>query len=398
MHRDEVFLKARHDLNMRIKRILLYLLTACFLLNQSLPCFAQEGLNSPPLPSEQQNQPAHNTGSIIQGGVNYSELEDNKHLFTGQVEAVPKGSELKMTVSKVVDSSYYLKGDEFFAEVTDDFSTQGGIVIPAGTVAHGVVSELQEKKRLGGEAYLTIKFDYLITPDKRKIPIDASMTTKRNPAVSTAKVVLEDAAYTVAGGVIGGILALNALGLAIASHGYTVAGGAGIGSLIGLTASLIRKGPDVLIHPGDEIKVSVNESLKLPVMSEKALRDDELECPGLDVKIINCNIEKDPFGELNTITLTLHIKNNTQYTFNTFDIALLSDYKNVYYASPFGDKDMWLTKISPNSEIRGNLSFSVENPQKRHWLVFYDSIIRNPVAKYSLRNAKRDIKKVSNKK
>ncbi len=58
---------------------------------------------------------------------------------------------------------------------------------------------------------MTIKFDYLITPDNRKIPIEASITTKRSAAASTAKVVLEDTAYTMAGGVIGGILALKSL-------------------------------------------------------------------------------------------------------------------------------------------------------------------------------------------
>ena len=119
---------------------------------------------------------------------------------------------------------------------------------------------------------------------------------------------------------------------------------AGIGAIIGMTASLVRKGNDVLIQPGDEIKVNVNESVALPVMSEKALRDEELTLDGLNVRILRYTVEKDPFGELNTITLALAVKNNTDKTFSTFDMALLSDYKTVYYASPFGDTSMWFTK------------------------------------------------------
>ena len=203
--------------NLEINRLLSAFLIAVFLLSQSLPCF-----------SENQQVPlrAETSGKAIQGGIDYSELEENKDLFTGQIEAVQKGSKLKMTVSSVVSSNFHLKGDEFFAEITDDFSTQSGIVLPSGTVAHGIVTELRDKKRLGRDAYMTIKFDYLITPDNRKIPIAASMTTKRNAAASAAKVVLEDTAYTVAGGVIGGILAFKVLGMgaAVASHGYTVAG------------------------------------------------------------------------------------------------------------------------------------------------------------------------------
>ena len=384
-----------------LKGILTSFLIVVFLLSQNMPCFSEEQTTdnsaNPEQPVKIETQ---STGKPIQGGVNYSELDENKGIFTGKIESIQKGSKLKMTVSSVVNSNFQMKGDQFFAEVTDDFSTQSGIVIPSGTVAHGTVTELRDKKRLGRDAYMTIKFDYLITPDNRKIPIEASMTTKRNAAVSTAKVVLEDTAYTVAGGVIGGILAFKVLGLgaAVASHGYTVAGGAGIGAIIGITASLIRKGHDVLIQPGDEIKVSVNESFKLPVMSDKALREEELIYEGLDVKILKYTVEQDPFGELNTITLTLDVKNNTDKTFSTFDMALLSEYKTVYYASPFGDTDMWFRKISPNSELRGNLSFSVDNPKKKHWLVFYDNRTRKPLAKFSLKNAQRDIKKLSQQK
>lgn len=381
--------------DLEIKRLFSAFLTTVFLLSFNMPCFSEDqAINTP---TETMSQ---SSGKPINGGVDYNELDENKDLFTGQVEAVQKGAKLKMTVSSVINSNFHIKGDEFFAEITDDFSTQSGIVIPSGTVAHGVVTELTDKKRLGRDAYMTLKFDYLITPDNRKIPIVASMTTKRNAAASAAKVVLEDTAYTVAGGVIGGILAFKVLGLGatVASHGYTVAGGAGIGALIGMTASLVRKGHDVLIQPGDEIKVNVNESIALPVMSEKALRDEDLALDGLNVKIIGYNVEEDPFGELNTITLTLDVKNNTDKTFSTFDMALLSDYKTVYYASPFGDTSMWFTKITPNSEMRGRLSFSVDNPKKRHWLVFYDSRTRKPLAKFSLKNAEREIKKLSNKK
>ncbi len=385
-----------------IKRVLSYFIIAGFFLSHSIACIAQENSAVPPLPIEQQaNQETVSPGKFFQSGVDYNELDENKNMFTGQIEAVQKGSKLKMTVSKVIDSSFHMKGDEFFAEVTDDFSTMSGIVIPTGTVAHGVVTELKDKKRLGRDAYLTIKFDYLITPDKRKIPIEASMTTKRSVAAATAKVVLEDTVYTVAGGVIGGMLALKffGLGAAVASHGYTVAGGAGLGASVGLIASLVRKGHDVLIQPGDEIKVSVNESLDLPVMSEKALRDDNLEYPGLDVKILGYNVEKDPFGELNTISLVIEVKNDTEKAFSTFDMALVSDYKTVYYASPFGNTEMWFKKIDPGTSTRGSLSFSVDNPKKRHWLVFYDNRSRKPVAKFSLINAQREIKKkLSNKK
>ena len=86
-------------------------------------------------------------------------------------------------------------------------------------------------------------FDYLITPDGREIPIEGKMTTKLHPVAETSKIIAQDVGYTVAGGAIGGFVALNWLGIesAIMSHGYTVAGGAAIGGAIGLGMALYRK-------------------------------------------------------------------------------------------------------------------------------------------------------------
>jgi hypothetical protein len=168
--------------------------------------------------------------------------------------------------------------------------------------------------------------------------------------------------------------------------------------VVGATKALTRKGGEVLIAPGDEINVKIGGSLQLPVMTEEAFKDEELVLKGLDVKIENYKIEKDPFGEPNTITIAVDINNKTNKTFSSFDMALVSDYKSVYYASPFGNTDLWFKKITPNSRTYGKLSFAVDNPKRKHWLVFYDTSSRKPVAKVSLKNAERRIKKEKNAK
>lgn len=384
---------------MSIKRILTALLLSIFVFSQNLCCFAEDLTKHEFAQLEHtvegNSKALHN---VIKGKIQYDDGFKNSEIFTGEIGEIKEGSKLKMTVASVISSGFNREGDEFFAEITDDFSTDRGIVIPCGTVAHGIVTELKNSKRLGRDGFINVNFDYLITPDGRKIPIEAHMTTKRHPVSLAAKVVLEDTAYTVAGGVIGGLLALKFLGLgtAIASEGATVAGGAGIGAVAGLTAAVVRKGKEVLIAPGDEIKVKIAENFELPVLTEESLKDKELHYEGLDVKITGYVLEKDPFGELNTITLTLDIINRTKKKFSSFDMALISEYKRVYYASPFGNTEMWFQKIVPNSQIRGRLSFSVDNPKKKHWLVFYDNRTRKPLAKFSLKNAERALKKLSN--
>ena len=369
------------------KRVISFFLLFCLLIINCNCVFAQQ---SPENSGEQAGK------VLFHGKVEINEdKKKEKEIFTGETQKVEQGTRLKMTVSNVLSSGYNQKDDEFFAEITNDLTVPGGIIIPTGTIAHGKVNTLEGSKRLGRDAYITLHFDYLITPDGRKIPIEASMTTKRNAASSVAKVALEDTAYTVAGGVLGGFLALKYLGIgtAIASNGYTVAGGAGVGALVGATASVVRKGGEVLIAPGDEINVEVKGALNLPVMKEEAFKDEEKTIEGLNVQIVGYRLEKDPFGELNTITLNIMVDNQTNKTFSTFDIALVNDYKAVYYPSLFGDTSLWFVKIKPNTRMIGTLSFAVDNPKRKHWIIFYDSSTRKQLARISVNNAKKRIEK-----
>ena len=81
------------------------------------------------------------------------------------------------------------------------------------------------------------------------------MSTKLNPVVGTSKVLAKSAGYTAAGGLVGGLLALNIFGLpaAVLSQGYTLAGGAAVGGAVGMGMALYKKGKDVLISQGDVI-------------------------------------------------------------------------------------------------------------------------------------------------
>lgn len=326
--------------------------------------------------------------------------EKQSELFTGKVEALDKKDVLKMTVSQVIDGSFSVEGDEFFAEVTDDVEGDHGVIIPSGTIAHGKIRNCGGAKRLGRDGWIDLNFDYLVTPDGREIPIEGKMSTKIHPLAAGTKIIATDLGYTAVGGVVGGLMAVNMLGIeaAIASQGYTIAGGAAVGGAIGLGASLWRKGKNVLIAPGDEIRVKMNTSIPLPVYKASAFKQEELLCDGLDVRITNIVYEKDPFGELNTITLTLTITNMSKYDFSSFDMALVSDLNNIYHPSIFGDTRLMMKNIKPGDRIAGRVSFSVDNVKRKYWLTFYDRKTSKPVAKVSVNNAYKNVSKKTKEK
>ena len=319
----------------------------------------------------------------------------DEKLFTGKTETLEKRDVIQMTVSQVLDGSFSFEGDEFFAEVTSDVVGDKGVIIPKGTVAHGMITQTSEAKRLGRDGYLNLSFDYLVTPDGREIPIEGKMSTKLHPLKAATKIVATDIGYTALGGVAGGLFAVQALGLeaAIASQGYTVAGGAALGGTIGLGMSLYRKGKDVLIAPGDEIKVRILSDVELPVYKEEALKQEELKVPGLDIRIGNILYEKDPFGEVNTITLSLSISNMSKKAFSGMDLALMNDCNSVFNPSIFGDTKLLFSQLKPGDRYAGKISFAVHNVKDSYWLVVNDRATNKPLAKVSLDNAYKTVSK-----
>lgn len=330
--------------------------------------------------------------------VEYNEnfIPRQEEIFTGEVEKLERKDVINMTVSQVLDGNLTIEGDEFFAEVTTDVVGDKGVIIPKGTIAHGSIIESGEAKSLGRSAWIEMDFDYLITPDGREIPIEGHMSTKLHPVVETAKIVAQDVGYTAAGGVVGGFVALNLLGIeaAIASQGYTLAAGAAVGGAYGLGMALVRKGHNVLIAPGDEIKVKIKSDVELPVYREEALMQHELFYPGLDIFISNIKHEKDPFDVANTITLTVMITNHSDKNLSGLDMALINDYNATFRPSIFGDTKIMFKQIKPGEKIVGNISFAVDNINRNFWLVFFDKKKGTPLTKISIDNA---YKKVSNK-
>lgn len=329
-------------------------------------------------------------GSVMENG---EYKNDQSDIFTGSVETLNRKEIINMTVSQILDSSISIEGDEFFAEVTDDVYSNKGVIIPKGTLAHGKLTNTTAPGRLGKEASMDLSFDYLVTPDGREIPIEGKMTTKLHPVTQGAKIVAQDVGYTVAGGAVGGLMALNWLGLgaAIASQGYTLAGGAAVGGVAGLSVALIRKGNHVLIAPGDEIKVKINTSIDLPVYKEEALKQEEILYKGLDININNVKHEKDPFGEVNTITLTVLISNMSAKTLSGFDMALVNDYNAKFSPSIFGNTKLMFRQIKPGDKFIENVSFAVDNINRKYWLTFYDRKTNQVITKISVDNAYRNL-------
>ena len=319
--------------------------------------------------------------------------EEDSGLFVGTFHKLDKKDTVKMTVSKILDPNMVNENDEFFAEVAQDVKTDDGIIIPKGSLAHGKITKVKTAKRLGRNASLDLTFDYIITPDGREIPVEGTMTTRVNPVAAASSAVGTNIVYTAAGGVAGGLLALNLFGIggAISSQGATLAGGAALGGSLGLGMSLYNKGKDVLISQDDEIRVKISSPTTLPVYKKDAFLEEEMSEDGLGVKINDIIYKKSLYDDVDIIELSLSVSNKTDKTFSIFDITLVNDFNTVYYPNVFANERLSGLKIAPGAEFNSVVPFSVDNVKNKFRLIFYDSQNKKTSAIISVENAYRQI-------
>lgn len=350
----------------------------------SLSASAPPAVLSADAPTEGGESPAlHST--VIQ---NEYKRPQSPIVDTGDLRVVVPGTELELVLSTEIEAGETVEGDEFFGKISKDVLVDGRVVIPRGTVVHGVLSTLEGPKRAGRNGYINTRFDYLITPDGREVQIEGNSTTRDSKGKSAAKVVGRAAGYTAVGGVVGTLMVLQFGGLAVAaSNGTALAGGAAIGGAGGLTIAMLTKGKTVMLQPGAEMHVKLSEPLKLPAMTMPNETAEDYSIAGLKVKVAGMRIDRHPFGEMTEITLTLDVLNETETTFSTYDIVLEDELGHVFFPSSLGDTGIMSSKIKPSSHINSNITFSVYNVKIRHKLVFFKPYSREPLAKFALTDA-----------
>ena len=92
------------------------------------------------------------------------------------------------------------------------------------------------------------------------------------------------------------------------------------------------------------------------------------------------------------------ITNHSDKNLSGLDMALINDYNAVFRPSIFGDTKIMFKQIKPGEKIVGNISFAVDNINRKFWLVFFDKKKGTPLTKISIDNAYRKVSDRTKKK
>lgn len=308
-------------------------------------------------------------------------------LLSGSVESLPEGTKVTLSLVGNLNSEVSQKGDEVLARIAVDVKDGEKILLPSGWYVHGLVSDAGGQKRLGRDGYVEVEFDKLVSPDgNTELPFKAKVSTRDNQLKSIAKVAAIDTGYVAVGALAGSIMSVQMTGIpvAIASEGYSVAIGAGVGATIGAIGALKRKGHIASLYPGDEMQLTLAEPLTLPGFNPDFLRRRVLpsKLADLDLVIRKSQFQKDPYdshSRLLTVDLLMDNRSNKEVSF--FDLAVVSDHNQRFYPSVLGDFKLWRKKVAPHTNSQANISFNVDSPKRKYWLVLLDRVNREELTR-----------------
>ena len=198
-----------------------------------------------------------------------------------KTKRIPAGTEFALQLLNPVTSTT-AEGTEFSAILVTDQKEDNDVILPSGSLVRGTVKKIVASKRMSKGAVVYLDFDHVVTPNGRQLPLslsvigrsdmtyDGGITTtkgysdavKQNWA-QTKKIAKKSMDWGKESGDFwngyGKILTVpaGAIGAGFGGGGYFVGDS---------VADLIRKGAEVKIEKGTNLRVILVDPIDVPVI------------------------------------------------------------------------------------------------------------------------------------
>ena len=317
------------------------------------------------------------------------ESKPSNKLLQGQITyTVPSGTPIKLKLAavpshpmKIMDRDfdgnlYPAKlGQKITAKTTEDIYVDHNKIIPEGTLLCGEVSKILPPRRVGRPGSLELSFNQLITPDGHKFAFRAEANNlKASTAKTKAKGLGIIAAHAAGGAIVGALVAYQLFGMekTIAMHGYNIAGGAAGGALLATGYAIMRKGPKATLEPGDDLNISIENDLLMPVASEVDPKSKRPAIADLKMEIEKSKVISDGLGG-HFVTVQTTVINESDSDLSSIDLFLedSNGERHPVVSSP-DENSQFLFHIEPHSTQHLSLCFLTPYPKLKHQLVWVD--------------------------
>lgn len=287
------------------------------------------------------------------------------------------------------------------AENLNDYSLtldDNNIFIPESTKFSGYISDIQSARKFDKKGFYKVTFDEVTCPNgethylKNQI-ISKSERDTYNPFHHIGKTTL-----SLLGGSLAGALfsyQLGSLGLAIATHGYSLAVGAAAGGFIGTASGLVSSGKNASVEPGNELILAPVDEVSLEQLKQIACKKEDkkvssevAETPenkNVQLDILSIKEKKDLLGD-SLLKIEVRFTNNTDKLYRLSNFFLRDSQGKEYTTSIIDVNQDPFIDFPPKQTIVTNLEFFIDHPKAQHWLVLKDKNFSEDIASWKIVN------------
>lgn len=187
---------------------------------------------------------------------------------------LPAGTKIPLALKHAITTKSAHEGDAVYAETTFPIVLNDRIIIPAGSYVQGSISSVKRPGRIKGRAEVLMHFNTLILPNGYTILLPGAVDNvpgmengrmkDKEGTIQSEGTKGKDAAKIAEAAGTGGLIGAAADG----GKGAAV-GGAG-GSLIGLAAVLLSRGPDLRLEAGSTMETVLERPITVDMARAKA--------------------------------------------------------------------------------------------------------------------------------
>ncbi len=179
----------------------------------------------------------------------------------GYVAQIQKGTKFSTYLQNAINTSTASVGDEVIAILSDNWTYNGSIIAPQGSVVYGSLTLAHPARYGSRNGRVVIDFNKIVTPDGKILNIS---TEKIDFSVENDGKIASTAKNVATGAIVG---ALGGLLVAALSGGDNIGRAVAIGTAVGaggsLAGSTIEKGVDAEIPSYTELEIELSKTLRI---------------------------------------------------------------------------------------------------------------------------------------
>lgn len=165
------------------------------------------------------------------------------------------GTRIRVSMDSEINSAVASVNDTFTATIAEPVRVRETIVLPAGTVIEGRITNVERAASGGKGGKMSVRFETIRFEGGEKRDIEGVLVDELKAASSPKTSVLAILGGTAIGAIVGGI----------AKSGTGALIGAGIGAGAGTGVALARKGKNVRIKSDEKFEIELTKQVTLPV-------------------------------------------------------------------------------------------------------------------------------------